>query len=68
MAGKGKVGDGASEQDDHDLAKEEEEVDHTVQHDHPHQVPHQQVEGVLGGCAEVCALRRRNKSDKGGFQ
>ena len=48
VAGEGEIGDGPCQQDDDNLAQEEEEVHHAVQHDHPHQVPHQQVEGGLG--------------------
>ena len=48
VAGEGEIGDGPRQQDDDNLAQEEEEVHHAVQHDHPHQVPHQQVEGGLG--------------------
>ena len=40
VAGEGQIGDGPSQQDDDNLAQEEEEVNHAVQHDNPHQVPH----------------------------
>ena len=56
VAGEGEVGDSASEQDNDDLAEKEEEVDDTVEHDHPDQVPHQQVERVPGRLAEAGTL------------
>ena len=40
LAGKGDVGRGAGDKDDHELAEEQEEVHHAVQDHDPHQVPH----------------------------
>ena len=40
LAGKSDVGRGASDEDDHELAEEQEEVHHAVQDNDSHQVPH----------------------------
>ena len=42
--------------DNDELSKEEQEVDHAVQHHDPHKVPHDQIEGRIGRFAEVCVL------------
>ena len=40
LSGKCDVGRGAGDEDDHELAEEQEEVNHAVQDHDPHQVPH----------------------------
>ena len=54
----GKVRGWRAEQDNDELAKEEEEVGHPVEDDHPQQVPHHQLEGGAGGGAEAETLRK----------
>ena len=48
VTSKGQERHRSCDDDNDELSQEEQEVDHTVQNDHPGKVPHDQIEGRRG--------------------